>query len=320
MQNKRKHPKVKSKLHPRNKHRYRYDFKELAESLPELAQFVIINKYGDESIDFFNPSAVKTLNKAILKHFYNINNWNIPENYLIPPIPSRADYIHYISDLLAIKNNEKIPRGNKIKCLDIGVGANCIYPIIGNKEYGWSFIGSDIDLKSLESAKNIIKENKLLKNKIEIRLQKDSNKIIEGILKKDEIIDFTICNPPFHSSFAEAQKVSLRKLSNLKKKKQLKPILNFAGNGNELWCIGGEFDFVKRMIYESKTYAKSCLIFSTLISKKDNLANLSKLLRNINAYEIKIIKMEQGNKISHILTWTFLKNTEQKLHISDRWK
>ena len=164
---KKEHPKEKSSLHPRNKHRERYDFKQLIDSCPELGQFVKLNNYKDESIDFFNPEAVKMLNKALLKHYYGIDNWDIPKNYLCPPIPGRADYIHHIADLLGSNNSEfqrnKIPTGNKIKCLDIGVGANCVYPIIGNKEYGWSFVGTDIDPVSIESANKIIEMNPFLK-------------------------------------------------------------------------------------------------------------------------------------------------------------
>jgi len=76
---KRKHPTIKSKLHPRNKHRERYDFSSLIKSLPELAPFVKPNKYGDESIDFFDPDAVLMLNRALLKHYYHIDFWEIPK-------------------------------------------------------------------------------------------------------------------------------------------------------------------------------------------------------------------------------------------------
>ena len=116
----------------------------MIKSCSELGEFVKPNIHGDDSIDFANPDAVKWLNKAILKHYYGINYWDIPENYLCPPIPGRADYIHHISDLLRTSNYGKIPTGQKVKCVDIGVGANCVYPIIGIKEYDWSFIGSDV--------------------------------------------------------------------------------------------------------------------------------------------------------------------------------
>ncbi|MDB5235896.1 MAG: rRNA methyltransferase, partial [Hymenobacter sp.] len=54
----------KDGLHPRNRHRARYDFPQLVQASPELRAFMQVNKFGDESIDFANPAAVKTLNRA----------------------------------------------------------------------------------------------------------------------------------------------------------------------------------------------------------------------------------------------------------------
>src|SRR5476651_396019 len=160
----------KNQLHPRNRHRLRYNFPELINAFPELSAYVSLNQYNDLSIDFTNPMAVKALNKSLLKHFYGIAHWDIPEGYLCPPIPGRADYIHYMADLLAGDNEDKLPKGKNIKVLDIGTGANCIYPLIGNYEYGWSFVGSDIDDRAVKSAKNIVAVNNLLKA-INIRKQ-----------------------------------------------------------------------------------------------------------------------------------------------------
>ncbi len=313
---KKEHPKEKSKLHVRNKHRERYNFKQLIESCPELSQYVKVNVYDDESIDFFNPEAVKILNKALLKYFYGIENWNIPQNYLCPPIPGRADYIHYMADLLGNceKYHKKIPTGEQIKCLDIGVGANCVYPIIGNKEYGWSFIGTDIDKIAIESAHQIITTNPFLIEKIELRLQTHSKNIFNGIIKEGEFIDLSICNPPFHASFAEAQAGTIRKLTNLKQinskinnKKITNPILNFGGQNSELWCEGGEEKFVNTMVMESKEFANSCFWFSSLISKHNSLESIYKTLKKVGATEIKTISMGQGNKTSRIVAWTFKK-------------
>ncbi len=164
----------KTSLHERNLHRERYDFKELINSHRELSKFVFVNPFGDESIDFANPDAVKALNKALLKHFYGISYWDIPDGYLCPPIPGRADYIHYIADLLASVNDGKFPVGKDIKVLDIGVGANCVYPILGHREYGWSFVGSDIDPVSIDSARQIVNKNPSLEGAIDIRLQTSS--------------------------------------------------------------------------------------------------------------------------------------------------
>lgn len=313
------HPKVKTRLHPRNKHRERYDFPKLIESCADLASFVSLNKFQDESIDFSNPEAVKMLNKALLMHFYGIENWDIPNNYLCPPIPGRADYIHYIADLLCSNNFGKMPKGAQIKCLDIGVGANCVYPIIGTTEYGWSFIGADIDSIAIESAKNIIKLNPSLKGKIECRLQENSKDFFYGILPKDELVDLSICNPPFHASAAEADAASLRKQSNLNKTKVSKSKLNFGGQNNELWCEGGEERFVRNMIKQSKKFGSNCYLFSSLISKQSTLKSVYKVLKECEATITETITMGQGNKTSRLVAWSFLTKAEQMKWKKERW-
>jgi 23S rRNA (adenine1618-N6)-methyltransferase len=317
--NKKEHPKEKTKLHPRSKHRERYDFKQLIITSPELAKFVNLNDYGDESIDFFDAEAVKTLNKALLKHYYNVEHWNIPQNYLCPPIPGRADYIHYAADLLASLNNGKIPTGEKINCLDIGVGANCIYPIIGNKEYGWLFIGTEIDPVAVASANAIVEMDPQLKGKIDIRLQNNPKDILYGVLKKDERIDLMVCNPPFHASLEEAQAGTLRKLTNLKGKKVTKATLNFGGQNNELWCKGGEISFIRDMIRQSKQFSESVLWFTTSVSKQSNLNTVYQELEKANAFDLVTIPMGQGNKTSRVVAWTFLNKEQQQKWVKEKW-
>ncbi len=317
-QNKKEHPKEKTKMHARNKHRERYDFKQLIKSCPDLARFVRLNEYKDESIDFSDPKAVKTLNQALLKHYYDINFWNIPENYLCPPIPGRADYIHYIADLLAEGNNGEIPTGKKIKCLDVGVGANCVYPIIGNKEYGWSFVGCDVDPKAIASAEKIIDQNPAIRGKVKLRLQQNPIDIFYGIIKRGERIDITICNPPFHSSAKEAQAGSIRKQQNLSKKKVTEPVLNFGGQSNELYYKGGEVKFVQNMIRQSNWFSDSCMWFTTLISKQSNLKIAYKALDKVEAVQVKTIPMGQGNKASRILAWSFLTPEECEEWMSNK--
>ena len=317
---KREHPKEKVNLHTRNRHRERYDFKFLISESPELAQYVRTNPYGDESLDFFNPEAIKRLNKALLKSYYSIDSWDIPIGYLCPPVPGRADYIHHVADLLGSCNQGLIPEGDRVKCLDIGVGANCIYPIIGIKEYGWYFVGADIDPVALGSANKITELNPVLDGRVELRLQVNYRNIFEGVIKKEECFDLTICNPPFHESASEAQAGTLRKLNHLRSQKYGKPILNFGGQQSELWCDGGEIRFVKDMIYQSKYFSESCFWFSTLISKESNLHQVYSFLKKVEATDIKTIPMGQGNKISRVVAWTFLAKQEQEKWVTVRWR
>ena len=316
---KKKKQATKSKLHPRNKHRQGYHFKQLIKTCPALTPYVQVNKYGTVSIDFANAEAVQLLNKALLMEHYGIIEWEIPPNYLVPPIPGRADYIHHIADVLSDQKEENIPRGPNIKCLDIGVGANCIYPIIGNKEYDWSFIGADIDAVAIQSAKAIVASNPSLKKTIEIRQQHNIKDIFQGIIQAEEVIDVTICNPPFHASAKEAQSSSRRKLSNLKKEKVRKVQLNFGGQSNELWYEGGEVTFIKNMIKESKQFATSCCWFSTLVSKQTTLKKVYQALEQEKANVVKTVKMGQGQKTSRIVAWTFLTKVQREKWKEFRW-
>ncbi len=311
---------LKKELHPRNAHGNRYDFTSLVKVCPELQNVVAVNKYGDESIDFSNPKAVKLLNKALLKFFYKIDDWDIPSGYLCPPIPGRVDYVHYIADLIAKYNQGVIPRGKKILGVDIGVGANCIYPILGHQLFGWSFIGTDIDDKALDNAEKIINNNEVLKGTVTLLKQMRTNSLLKGVIGNDVLFDFTICNPPFHATAEEAKQASIRKVSNLKGKRIKSPILNFGGHQTELWCDGGEEGFINKLAQESVSYAQQCFWFTSLVSKQTTVPIITKLLTQLKATEIKVVEMAQGQKISRFIAWTFLTPTQQKDWMDKRWK
>lgn len=309
----------KARLHPRNKNRERYDLTALTQALPELANYITTNKYGNDSVDFTNPIAVKMLNKAILYHYYDIQYWEFPDKNLCPPIPGRADYIHHMADLLAEHNAGIPPTGDRISCLDIGVGANCIYPIIGVTQYQWRFIGTDIDSKSIASAKQIALQNDALKTKVSCRLQTNSKQLFKGIIAPEEKIDLSICNPPFHATKSIAEEGTRRKIKNLSGKEQKTPTLNFAGVHNELICEGGEYAFIRRMIKQSADFSKNCYWFSTLVSKKEHLKGIYKSLKSIGVNQIKTIPMGTGNKSSRVVAWTFLTQKEQLDWSTQRW-
>lgn len=296
--------KIKTNLHSKNKNREQYKIEELLLVIPELKDHIKKNKLGEDSIHFSDPVAIKLLNKALLSHYYGIQKWEFPDTNLCPPIPGRADYIHYMSDLL--NNNDNIT------CLDIGVGASCIYPILGVSEYNWSFIASEVNTEAITIAKKIIKDNPSLKGKVKFRIQKDENNIFKGIIKPKDKIDLSICNPPFHSSKKEALKGSMRKIRNLSGERSKKIQLNFSGVANELVYKGGEYQFIKNMIEESVLYSNNCLWFTTLVSKEKNLKSIYKLLEDIKAKEVKTLNIGTSNKKSRIVVWTFQTKEEQK--------
>ena len=325
-------------LHPKNRHRHGYDIKALCLVHPALKPFVITNKTSAKkdntqnkinklSIDFSNAKAVTELNTALLKQSYQIIFWQIPQGYLCPAIPGRVDYIHYLADLL----NETLlsltsdtlynVKKRKIKVLDIGTGAGCIYPILGHSEYNWDFVASDIDTTSIKTANKIIQSNNGLSKAIECRLQLDHKQIFNGIIKNNDFFHLTVCNPPFHKSLTEANEGTIRKWTNLAKnditsKRALdRKHLNFGGQQAELWCPGGEVKFIRDMIKESRSFQKQVMWFTCLVSKKDNLSAVKLSLKKAKVVQSRVIKMAQGQKISRFIAWSFLTDEQQRMAI-----
>ncbi|MCL1080082.1 23S rRNA (adenine(1618)-N(6))-methyltransferase RlmF [Parashewanella spongiae] len=305
----------KSKMHPRNLHNQGYDFDKLIVVCPELTNYLVTTPRGETSINFSNPVAVKLLNKALLHQYYGIKHWQLADGFLCPPIPGRVDSLHYIADLLAatLKVPVKKLKHCNIKGLDIGCGANLIYPLLGNSVYGWQFVASDINQPSIQAANHLIESN-ALNDEIECRWQPELKSIFNNIIQPNEYYDFTMCNPPFHRSAEEANTGTQRKQTNLKVNSQQRGArltglsvggLNFAGQHNELWCEGGESAFICRMIAESKQYRQQCGWFTSLVAKKDNLSAIKKALKKANVKDQKIINMSQGQKISRMICWSF---------------
>jgi 23S rRNA (adenine1618-N6)-methyltransferase len=302
-------------LHPRNLHRDGYPMDELVQTFPALKSHVITQTNRDKTINFADPSAVKALNAALLAHYYNISLWDIPAGYLCPPVPGRADYVHHLADLLADSNNGDIPTGSLIRGLDIGVGANAIYPIIGSQSYGWHFVGTEIEAVSAASATYIAQANPKFKNSLKVRRQTNLADIFDGVIKPQDKFAFTMCNPPFHGSAQDAQRGSERKVNNLTRHRdkrnpakghsKVEKTLNFAGRNNELYCEGGEFAFITRMIEQSQRYATQVGWFTSLVSKRENLVGLYQKLKLFNAKEVKTVNMAQGQKSSRFVAWRF---------------
>ncbi|MBF4989303.1 23S rRNA (adenine(1618)-N(6))-methyltransferase RlmF [Methylophilus sp. 14] len=286
-----------SHMHPRNLHQTGYDFSVLMQTHPTLSQYVRPNAYGDASIDFANPQAVKALNQALLKQYYGVAVWDIPKNYLCPPIPGRADYVHYLADLLAESGITQ-----QVRLLDIGTGANLVYPLIASHAYGWQCVGVDIDAKALRNAQQIIEANGL-QQQISVRQQPNPSLIFKGMILPAEQFTVTLCNPPFHASAEEALAGTQRKWRGLGKKPP--QALNFGGQSNELFCEGGEAAFLTTMINESRLFAKQCVWFTTLVSKASNLPLVYRQLKKVQAVTVKTVEMAQGQKQSRFVAWTF---------------
>ena len=293
-------------MHSQNPYGEGYDLKRLAKHYTTLQKYIVLNPSGEETIDFSSSSAVYELNKAILLADFKLADYHLPIGYLIPPIPGRLDYLLYIRDFFIEKfslDADSILRG-----LDIGAGANGIYCVLGAQHFNWTMVGTESDAKATEIAIANLKYTKGLQDKVEIRHQENKSFLFKNMIQSNEQFDFTVCNPPFHSSREEAVRGSLRKLKNLggaTNKQELS--LNFEGQANELWCNGGEALFIKRLIKESVLFKNQVKVFTSLIAKADNLPKIEKQLKKAKA-NYHINPMAQGQKKGRYVAWWFEEN------------
>ena len=292
-------------MHKRNKHIIDYDFEKLTEVFSELKPHVFVNKYEKQTIDFADAEAVKALNTALLKAHYNIDFWQFPDTNLCPPIPGRVDYLHHIADLL---NASKLK--TNLTILDIGTGASCIYPLLGNAEYNWKFVATDSNKKSIAYAQKIIIKNNLKKD-IQLKHQPNTESVFKGIISPTIKFSASICNPPFYKDEAEAFEATTRKLKGLGKLTD-SVTRNFAGQAHELCFKGGEKAFLHTYLYESSLFKTQCYWYTSLVSNNDNIKSMKKSLDKLGATIVKVIEMSQGNKKSRVVAWTFLTENEQK--------
>lgn len=343
--------------HPRNSFKGSYDMDQLCNAFPPLSKYIIRPDHDNNSknkeqrllrptIKFADPEAVRALNTALLVSHYGIlpsYSDILPRDALVPPVPGRADYVHHIADILAESSKAcNTPNDHSIQGFDVGTGASAIYPLIANSVYGWKMIGSDVNPPSIKSAADIVKDNSL-QEVVDVRLQSSNGKIFDSVWRLNEEFDFTMCNPPFYPSLEAFHAENSRKVRGLaksvanrgrkgssSKSKESKIIgkvtsNNFGGTSSELWCDGGEVTFVKRMIDESKRYKDRCLWFTSLVSRKENLAKIEQYLRmknsrqrlNVVAQTHKV-SMGAGAKSTSIIMWTYFDEMERQRWASRR--
>lgn len=168
------------------------NFEELSKLYPEFGKFVFKNKYNTYSINWKCKYAQKELCRTLLHHDFGVEYWDIPDGFLIPSLTSRCNYIHWIDDILGRH------WGTNIKGLDIGTGANCIYPLVGNKTYKWKFLATDINPDALLIANKIISMNNL-NDSIQLLEQFNSDCIFKNIIHERDYFHFSMCNPPYFS-------------------------------------------------------------------------------------------------------------------------
>jgi 23S rRNA A1618 N6-methylase RlmF len=269
--------------------------------------------------DWKNPRALRDLTCAICWKYFSLR-LEIPLNSLIPPVPSRLDYLLFLEDLLFGqitsadgKKDENDPqfdldRKRAIKGIDIGTGASCIYPLLGcclENHENWSFLGLEKDIVNLEFAMSNVERNHL---KDRITFHHNTNKqdriLPKSIIKKSGPFDFVMTNPPFYENGEQ--------LLEQREEKERGPHSLCTGKPSEMIVKGGEVGFIKQLIQESIKLRKYITWFTSLIGKKADTDILIDFLHEIKEqnsktkpldliYNLETIK--QGFTSRWILSW-----------------
>ncbi|CAB3380503.1 Hypothetical predicted protein [Cloeon dipterum] len=283
-------------MHPRNKYKNKLDFASLAASYPAFAEYVHTGpSSGKPTIDFSDKNAVRELSRTLLACDFGLKV-TIPSDSLVPTIPLRLNYLLWLEDLLNWTEN----CGENVHGIDIGTGASCVYPLLAARKNGWRMTATDIREESVKVAEENVKGNNL-EDLISIVKVEDEQKILVGVLPEGKTTyDFCMCNPPFFRSDSETNSMS-------KSRTILRdpPKNGFSGAKAELVAPGGELEFVRRIIADSKLLLTKIRIYTSMVGHKNNANELVKELQSSGAKSLTKTEFCQGNTTRWGIAWTF---------------
>ncbi|XP_073091126.1 RNA N(6)-adenosine-methyltransferase METTL16 isoform X1 [Manis javanica] len=283
-------------MHARNRYKDKPpDFAYLASKYPDFKQHVQINLNGRVSLNFKDPEAVRALTCTLLREDFGLSI-DIPLERLIPTVPLRLNYIHWVEDLIGHQDSDKstLRRG-----IDIGTGASCIYPLLGTTLNGWYFLATEVDDMCFNYAKKNVEQNNL-SDLIKVVKVPQKTLLMDALKEESEIIyDFCMCNPPFFANQLEAKGVNSRNA------RRPPPSSVNTGGITEIMAEGGELEFVKRIIHDSLQLKKRLRWYSCMLGKKCSLAPLKEELRVQGVPKVTYTEFCQGRTMRWALAWSF---------------
>ncbi|XP_028856472.1 RNA N6-adenosine-methyltransferase mettl16-like [Denticeps clupeoides] len=282
-------------MHPRNRYKDRPpDFAYLASKYPEFQQHVQTNLAGGVMLNFKDPEAVRALTCTLLKEDFGLSI-EIPLERLIPTVPLRLNYIHWVEDLIGSRGDGEAQR----RGIDIGTGASCIYPLLGATMNDWHFLATEVDDICYNYAKKNVEQNNL-SDLIKVVKVPQKTLLMDALKEESSIIyDFCMCNPPFFANQLEAQGVNSRN------SRRPPPSSVNTGGVTEIMAEGGELEFVKRIIHDSLQLKRRLRWYSCMLGKKCSLTPLKEELRKQGVPKVTHTEFCQGRTMRWALAWSF---------------
>ncbi|XP_055595234.1 U6 small nuclear RNA (adenine-(43)-N(6))-methyltransferase [Uranotaenia lowii] len=284
-------------MHPRNIYRQKPDYLKLVTKFPELKEFTSVDLNGRLTLDFKNRNALQMLTRCLLKQDFSLEI-DLPPDKLVPTLPLRLNYIHWLEDLeLAFGWNDR----PETRVLDIGCGASCIYALLGvmNSKKRWKMVGLEKATDSVICARENVNRNKLSDWIEVIEQKKEEFSILKGFLsiRPEERFDFCMCNPPF---FEDDSCGTINRTD-----RRPEPSNAFTGVDDELRTEGGELRFIEKIIDESLYLKDKIAVFTTMIGHKKNFVAVLRILKQRQIYNLTSTRFCQGNTTRWGVAWSF---------------
>lgn len=158
--------------------------------------------------------------------------------------------------------------------LSTGGGCSCIHALLALRlNPQWTMYVSEIDPLNYRMAMKNVEQNGLQdrihsKQSIDIScmcqktifylslssvVQMDQSELFNGLIDPSKHYHFLMCNPPFYTDLLESQGLTHTRNADRPSANSI----NTAANVESIYDQGGEVEFVKRMINESRSYAKN---------------------------------------------------------------
>ncbi|KAF9977028.1 hypothetical protein BGZ73_007236 [Actinomortierella ambigua] len=155
-------------------------------------------------------------------------------------------------------------------------------------------VGIDISIEY--ATKNVARNN--LQDRISIVKNLDADKTLPLDLFPDpsQSYDFCMCNPPFFESDDDYLESLGFKLD--------APAAALSATDNELTTPGGEVQFVKKMIDESKELQKRVRWYTSMLGKKSSVNSITAYLRECSILNFTVATFRQGRTFRWAVAWS----------------
>ncbi|CAH1802081.1 unnamed protein product [Owenia fusiformis] len=294
-------------MHPRNPYKHRKpDFKALAIKYSDFRRHVTQDLSGKVHMDFKSPESQRALTLTLLKEDFDLD-LELPLDRLIPTVPQRLNYILWLEDIMSKKEG--------LFGVDIGTGASCIYPLLGCKTNKWKFIASDIDDINIYFAEKNVKANQM-EDSIKVVKVAPESSLTDLIQPITNDVDFIMCNPPFFANNLEAQGILTTR-----KDDRPEPSAFSSAHDSESVTPGGEVEFVKKLILDSRKLKSKVRLYTSLLGKKSSLPELKSFLKDNKVPNFGTTEFCQGRTMRWGIGWSFDKSIQfPKSHMQEEQK